>query len=84
MIGDSNKELTRELDLLDESGKAHRATLVIDPENVIQTIEINADGIGRKANSCRKNQEGPICKCGYSYWRYCFIKGTYASSYKRS
>lgn len=50
MIGDSNKELTRELDLLDESGKAHRATLVIDPENVIQTIEINADGIGRKAN----------------------------------
>ena len=50
MIGDSNKELTRELDLLDESGKALRATLVIDPENVIQTIEINADGIGRKAN----------------------------------
>lgn len=50
MIGDSNKELTRELDLLDESGKALRATLVIDPDNVIQTEEINADGIGRKAN----------------------------------
>lgn len=50
MIGDSNKDLTRELDLLDDSGKALRATLVVDPENVIQTIEINADGIGRKAN----------------------------------
>lgn len=50
MIGDSNKELTRELDLLDDSGKALRATLVVDPENVIQTVEINADGIGRKAN----------------------------------
>ena len=50
MIGDSNKELTRDLGLLDESGKAHRATLVLDPDNVIQTIEINADGIGRKAN----------------------------------
>lgn len=50
MIGDSNKELTRALDLLDDSGKAHRATLVLDPENVIQTVEINADGIGRKAN----------------------------------
>lgn len=50
MIGDSNKELTRELDLLDDSGKALRATLILDPENVIQTVEINADGIGRKAN----------------------------------
>lgn len=50
MIGDSNKDLTRELGLLDESGKAHRATLVVDPDNVIQTIEINADGIGRKAS----------------------------------
>ena len=50
MIGDSNKELTRELGLLDDSGKAHRATLVLDPDNVIQTVEINADGIGRKAN----------------------------------
>lgn len=50
MIGDSNKDLTRALDLLDDSGKAHRATLVLDPENVIQTVEINADGIGRKAN----------------------------------
>lgn len=50
MIGGSNKDLTRELGLLDESGKAHRATLVVDPDNVIQTIEINADGIGRRAS----------------------------------
>lgn len=50
MIGGSNKDLTRELVLLDESGKAHKATLVVDPDNVIQTIEINADGIGRKAS----------------------------------
>ena len=29
---------------------ANAPTLVVDPENIIQTIEINADGIGRKAN----------------------------------
>ena len=50
LISDSNKELTRELDILDDSVKALRATFVIDPENVIQTVEINADGIGRKAD----------------------------------
>src|SRR5690625_3607501 len=44
MIGDSNKELTKALDILEEDGKAQRATFVIDPDNVIQTIEINADG----------------------------------------
>ena len=49
MISDSNKELARELDILDDSGKALRATFVVDPDNIIQTVEINADGIGRKA-----------------------------------
>ena len=49
MISDSNKELARELDILDGSGKALRATFVVDPDNIIQTVEINADGIGRKA-----------------------------------
>lgn len=51
MIGDSNKELTKALDILQEDGKAQRATFVIDPDNIIQTIEINADGIGRKADN---------------------------------
>ena len=38
MIGDSNKELTKALDILTEDGKADRATFVIDPDNVIQYI----------------------------------------------
>lgn len=51
MIGDSNKELTKALDILTEDGKADRATFVIDPDNVIQALEINAGGIGRKAEN---------------------------------
>lgn len=70
IIGGSNKDLTRELSLLDESGKAHRATLVVDPDNVIQTIEINADGIGRKASFAsqyKSNYKHPNYR---PLWRY--------------
>src|SRR5699024_3565838 len=50
MIGDSNKDLTRDLDLLDASGKALRATLVVDPEYISQTIAVYVEGIRRNAN----------------------------------
>ena len=51
MLADPHKSITRDFDVLDEdAGLAHRATFIIDPDGVIQTLEINADGIGRDAS----------------------------------
>ncbi|WP_055107088.1 alkyl hydroperoxide reductase subunit C [Paenibacillus ihumii] len=52
MIGDPSHTISRNFDVLDEaSGMANRATFIIDPDGVIQTVEITADGIGRDAST---------------------------------
>lgn len=52
MIGDPSHTLSRMFDVLDEStGLAQRGTFIIDPDGVIQAMEINADGVGRDASS---------------------------------
>lgn len=51
MIGDPSHVISRQFDVLDEeAGAAQRGTFIIDPDGVVQTIEINADGIGREAS----------------------------------
>ena len=51
MIGDPSQTITRQFDVLDEeSGLANRGTFIIDPDGVIQAVEISADGIGRDAS----------------------------------
>jgi peroxiredoxin (alkyl hydroperoxide reductase subunit C) len=51
MIGDPSHQLCRNFDvLIEEDGVADRATFIIDPDGVIQTVEINAGGIGRDAS----------------------------------
>ena len=51
MLGDPTGSITRSFDVMIESdGQADRATYVIDPDGVIQVIELSADGIGRNAN----------------------------------
>ncbi len=50
MIGDPSQVLSKMFDVLDEeSGLAQRGTFIIDPDGIIQAVEINADGIGRDA-----------------------------------
>ena len=50
MIGDPTGEITRNFDVMREGmGLADRGTFVIDPEGVIQAMEITAEGIGRDA-----------------------------------
>lgn len=71
MIGDPAQTLTRMFDVLnEESGLADRGTFIIDPDGVIQTVEINADGIGRDASSLAdkikaaqyvRNNPGEVC-----------------------
>ncbi len=71
MIGDPSQRLTRNFDVLnEEDGLAERGTFIIDPDGVIQTVEINAGGIGRdasqvvsklKAAQYVRNNPGEVC-----------------------
>lgn len=52
MIGDPSQQITRSFDVLnEETGLAQRGTFIIDPDGVVQAVEINADGIGRDAST---------------------------------
>ncbi|MBS8265413.1 peroxiredoxin [Mesobacillus boroniphilus] len=71
MIGDPSQKISRNFDVLnEESGLADRGTFIIDPDGVIQTVEINAGGIGRdasqvvsklKAAQYVRNNPGEVC-----------------------
>ncbi|NLK29323.1 MAG: peroxiredoxin [Clostridiales bacterium] len=51
MIGDPSHALSRNFDvLIEEEGQADRGTFIIDPDGVIQSVEINAGNIGRDAD----------------------------------
>jgi len=51
MVGDPTLQISRNFEvLIEEAGLADRGTFVIDPNGVIQVVEITAGGIGRDAN----------------------------------
>ena len=50
MVGDPTTELSRSFEILrPHEGLANRGTFVVDPDGVIQIVEITAEGIGRNA-----------------------------------
>ena len=50
MIGDPTGDITRNFEVMREGqGLADRGTFVVDPDGVIQAMEITAEGIGRDA-----------------------------------
>ena len=50
MLGDPTGELTRSFDAMREGqGLADRATFLIDPDGIVQFMEITAEGVGRNA-----------------------------------
>jgi len=50
MIGDPTGALTRNFECMREAeGLADRGTFIVDPQGVIQAVEITAEGIGRNA-----------------------------------
>ncbi|MGF0039390.1 alkyl hydroperoxide reductase subunit C [Peptoniphilaceae bacterium SGI.131] len=52
MIGDPSHAISKAFEILnEETGLAQRGTFIIDPDGVVQALEINADGIGRDASS---------------------------------
>ena len=51
MIGDPTGVITRNFEVMRESeGLAYRGTFLIDPNGIIQALEITAEGIGRDAS----------------------------------
>ncbi|MGX7172641.1 alkyl hydroperoxide reductase subunit C [Enterococcus ratti] len=71
MIGDPSHHLARLFEVLnEESGFAQRGTFIIDPDGIVQAMEINADGIGRDASALIdkiraaqyvRNHPGEVC-----------------------
>lgn len=50
MVGDPTHEISRNFGVLREGqGLADRATFIVDPDGVIQAMEVTAEGIGRNA-----------------------------------
>jgi NADH-dependent peroxiredoxin subunit C len=50
MLGDQNHVLAKNFDVLREGqGLADRGTFVVDPQGVIQIVEITSEGVGRNA-----------------------------------
>ena len=51
MIGDPSHLISRNFEvLIEEDGQADRGTFIIDPDGIIQSVEINAGNIGRDAD----------------------------------
>lgn len=71
MIGDPSHTLSRNFDVLIEAeGLADRGTFILDPDGIVQAVEINAGGIGRdasilvnkiKAAQYVRNNPGEVC-----------------------
>ena len=50
MIADPTGEVTRKFDVMrEDQGLADRGTFIVDPDGIIQAMEITAEGIGRNA-----------------------------------
>jgi peroxiredoxin len=51
MVGDQNGSITNNFGVMREGqGLADRATFLIDPDGIIQSMEISAEGVGRNAD----------------------------------
>ena len=71
MLADPSQKISRIFDVLDEeSGLAQRGSFIIDPDGIVQSVEITADGIGRDASQLVnkikmaqyvRNNPGEVC-----------------------
>ena len=75
MIGDPTGEITRNFEVMrEDQGLADRGTFIVDPDGVIQAMEITAEGIGRdaedlvrkiKAAQYVRNNPGQVCPAAW-------------------
>jgi peroxiredoxin (alkyl hydroperoxide reductase subunit C) len=75
MIGDPTGTITRNFDCMrEDAGLADRGTFLVDPDGVIQAMEITAEGVGRdaenllskvKAAQYVRNHPGEVCPAAW-------------------
>ena len=75
MVGDPTGEITRNFEVMREGqGLADRGTFIVDPDGVIQAMEITAEGIGRDAEDLLRkvkaaqyvaNHPGEVCPAAW-------------------
>lgn len=76
MIGDPTGEITRNFEVMrEDQGLADRGTFVVDPDGIIQAMEITAEGIGRDAKDLLRKVKaaqfvsenpGLVCPAGWN------------------
>lgn len=69
-LADIKKELASQLGILDqESGVAHRATFIVDPNNIIRHVSVNDGKVGRNPNEILRIldalQTDELCPCNW-------------------
>jgi peroxiredoxin (alkyl hydroperoxide reductase subunit C) len=75
MLGDQMGIITRNFDCMrEDQGLADRGTFLVDPDGVIQTVEVTAEGVGRdaedllrkvKAAQYVRNNPGEVCPAAW-------------------
>lgn len=69
MASDLNRELTEALGIKRATGEADRATFIIDPHNVIQSVSVTADSVGRNTEEILRQldalQSDELCACNW-------------------
>lgn len=69
-LADIKKELANQLGILDpQSGVAHRATFIVDPENIIRHASVNDEKVGRNPREILRIldalQTDELCPCSW-------------------
>jgi peroxiredoxin (alkyl hydroperoxide reductase subunit C) len=70
LMADLNRDLSWQLGILDKnSGVAHRALFIIDPENMIRFVTVTDPSVGRNPDEALRVldalQTGELCQCGW-------------------
>ncbi|MGA7964771.1 MAG: peroxiredoxin [Gammaproteobacteria bacterium] len=70
MLADINKDLSRELGILDEEGVARRAAFLVDPEGVIRFVYVTEGSVGRNPAEVLRVldalQTDELCPCNWT------------------
>ena len=70
MLADINKDLSRELGILDEEGVARRAAFLVDPEGVIRFVYVTEGSVGRNPSEVLRVldalQTDELCPCNWT------------------
>ena len=69
MASDLDRGLVEALGIKRATGEADRATFIVDPNNVIQSVSVTADSVGRNTEEVLRQldalQSDELCACNW-------------------